>query len=718
MKYFLKIHFYFSELRRSALFTIGLFLFLLKLAGDSVFFLMGSMDGTGAVIWKFLLSLPLLYIIFIFFFKNFDEKLKDPDKASPGKYFSEVMVLIYLLAGVLVLNFFLPESIENRGNVLSVPALYIVDITACYTVITGVYIIRFLYKWSLIHRHKKTKQYIKYLKYSFILILLFELPYHFDFFNAQVLIENTYSKVVIGIIIILFLSVMFVMTNRNTWIAMLSTGKKWKLFLIGLISIVLAFIIIGLFAGSGEDSKLTSAAYFILGADTIFSWPVLLLLPYFTRILLSVLATLPSTRIVERKTSEVSSLTDLNKIAAKTVHFEELIDTVTKLAMNASGAAGAWTEIYNGDKLNIASLKNIFKQHIEQLHKSGELKNLFLEIHSTYLIEDLSEEPAFSKFPWHNIPFAKSAVIVPLYSSKKRMGSLVILHPEEYGFERSDVEVMTAFANNVSIALENSRLLKDSIEKERYKRELMLAREIQQKLLPQKLPLIENFSIAAFSDPAEEVGGDYYDVVRLKNGKTCIILGDVSGKGISAAFYMAQLKGVVLADAKEAVSPADILQKINSILYSTMEKNMFITLSALMIDGNAGKIKLARAGHMPFIVFRNESVEVITPKGIGIGLVNDDSFIGSIEEIEYNMLPSEVCVVFTDGINEMRNSKNEEFGMENLKQISEKSVYNNSGEAVIEILRNELERFSEGVSHHDDMTALALVYMPEKKSEN
>ena len=221
---------------------------------------------------------------------------------------------------------------------------------------------------------------------------------------------------------------------------------------------------------------------------------------------------------------------------------------------------------------------------------------------------------------WQIAPNAKSIIATPLYSGDERFGTLIVFGSEEYGFENNDIVMMNAYSDNVRVALDNARLLKESIDKERYKRELMLAREIEQKLLPQDLPEIKNFSIASFANPATEVGGDYYDIVYLKNGKPCILIGDVSGKGISAAFYMVLLKGVVLSVARESDGAADILRRINTTLYREMEKQMYITMSAFVIENNDGFISFARAGHLPLFINRSEGFDLITPKGLGIGL--------------------------------------------------------------------------------------------------
>ncbi|MFA6571850.1 MAG: SpoIIE family protein phosphatase, partial [Bacteroidota bacterium] len=267
----------------------------------------------------------------------------------------------------------------------------------------------------------------------------------------------------------------------------------------------------------------------------------------------------------------------------------------------------------------------------------------------------------------------------------------------------------SAFSDNVSVAFENARLVKDSIEKERYKRELLLAREIEEKLLPRILPKINNYSLSAFSSPAEEVGGDYYDLVHLKDGKPCLLIGDVSGKGISAAFHMAQLKGVVLAVAPESSGASDILKRINATLYGAMEKQMYITLSAVVVNDENGNITIARAGHMPFLFKHNGDITSILPKGIGIGLAEKSFFNANIEETDCIMQKGDICLLFTDGVNELQNHKNEEFGINSLKQVLRYEIHKNI-ENLLSDIRIQLKNYSGNVPPHDDMTIVALEF--------
>lgn len=301
----------------------------------------------------------------------------------------------------------------------------------------------------------------------------------------------------------------------------------------------------------------------------------------------------------------------------------------------------------------------------------------------------------------------KSLIIIPVFSFDKRLGTIVIFKNEEYALEHDDVQVMNAFGDNVRVALENSELMKESIEKEKYKSEMLLAQQMQNKLLPQTLPFINGFTTSAISIPAAVVGGDYYDVVRLKNDKFCIIIGDVSGKGISASFYMAQLKGIVLAKSKDASTAKELLSGINEVIYKNVESKMFITISVLVFDDFDGNITLARAGHLPFVVKNEGKIELIKPSGIGVGLADNHTFDKYLEEYNLKLNDNSAVIMLTDGVNELNTYHDNEFGFEPIIDLLKDSNILEA-EDFIRVINNKLRNYVNDDLNHDDMTIFAI----------
>jgi len=251
-------------------------------------------------------------------------------------------------------------------------------------------------------------------------------------------------------------------------------------------------------------------------------------------------------------------------------------------------------------------------------------------------------------------------------------GALYVAKQREYGFDDEDVTVLTAFSDIASLALDTARLLSDSIEKQKFDGELRAARAMQKTLLPETVPDIPGFEVSAISIPAYEVGGDYYDFSVLWDGSPVVVIGDVSGKGISASIFMAETKGIVQALAPMMMSVRELFIGTNDALMRniTMQgfHRSFVTLTALSFKNNM--IKYARAGHMPLLkISPNGTYEYIQPKGMGVGFVGKNIFDEVLEEKELPTDRGDVVVLFSDGISEVRNPEGEELGYDRFAAI-------------------------------------------------
>jgi serine phosphatase RsbU (regulator of sigma subunit) len=200
-------------------------------------------------------------------------------------------------------------------------------------------------------------------------------------------------------------------------------------------------------------------------------------------------------------------------------------------------------------------------------------------------------------------------------------------------------------------------------------REIMVAQEMQKKLLPQDLPAIQEVEIEALSTPAFEVGGDYYDFTMLDEHHIGFIVGDVSGKGVSAAFYMAEMKGIFQSLSKIYQEPTDFLTKAHAALSGTMDKRSFISVIYAVLDLRDGKMTLARAGHCPMLFLSGESARYVTPVGLGLGMGNSEFFAQTIKQETILMQPGDAALFFTDGLTEARPLNGEEYGYEKLKDL-------------------------------------------------
>jgi serine phosphatase RsbU (regulator of sigma subunit) len=262
------------------------------------------------------------------------------------------------------------------------------------------------------------------------------------------------------------------------------------------------------------------------------------------------------------------------------------------------------------------------------------------------------------------------------------------------------------------------QLMREQAEKERLEEELRIARQIQMSLLPgEGLVSVPGIRIAALCLPAAEVGGDYYDLIPLGETRMGVLVADVSGKGTSAALYMAELKGLVLSLSRIYDSPARLLSEANRILSANMDARSFVTMTYAVVDTAARRMRYARAGHNPLIQLqaRTGKSVVLAPAGLGLGLDPGRRFDEVLEESEVALEPGDFFLFFTDGLSEAMNPGSELFGEGRLRGILEASASLGSEELRERILE-EVRRFVGDALPHDDMTLVVLKVVPEERA--
>jgi serine phosphatase RsbU (regulator of sigma subunit) len=253
-------------------------------------------------------------------------------------------------------------------------------------------------------------------------------------------------------------------------------------------------------------------------------------------------------------------------------------------------------------------------------------------------------------------------------------------------------------------------LMRAQGEKERLEEELRIAREIQMSLLPaQGAITFPGLRVAALCLPAAEVGGDYYDLLPLSDTRMGVLVADVSGKGTSAALYMAELKGLVLSLSRIHDSPARLLAEANRILSANMDARSFITMTYAVFDSARRTMRHARAGHNPILHFeaRTGKTHVLTPRGLGLGIDRGPRFEEVLEEVEVPLLSGDLFLFFTDGLSEAMNTRSELFGEGRLRAILEESA-SFSGEELKDRILAEIRKFVGEAAQHDDMTLVLL----------
>ena len=256
-------------------------------------------------------------------------------------------------------------------------------------------------------------------------------------------------------------------------------------------------------------------------------------------------------------------------------------------------------------------------------------------------------------------------------------------------------------ANTLHTTLE--RLEEEMRERQRVEHELGVARRIQHALLPKDLPELEGWEIARHYQPAREVGGDFYDFLRLEDSRVGLVIGDVSGKGIAAALVMANTQSVLRAVAqREGITPGRVLEEANEVLYAYIPPTMFITCLYAILDPESGGLVYANAGHdLPYL-HRNSEAEELRARGMPLGLMPGMDY----EEKEVTLEAGDSALFYSDGLVEAHNPKGEMFGFPRLRALVAEYGEEPSLE---ETLLEELYSFvGEGWEQEDDITLLTL----------
>jgi phosphoserine phosphatase RsbU/P len=264
-------------------------------------------------------------------------------------------------------------------------------------------------------------------------------------------------------------------------------------------------------------------------------------------------------------------------------------------------------------------------------------------------------------------------------------------------------------------------LLQTAAEKKRLDEELRIARQIQMSLLPRGPLDVPGLGITALCVPAREVGGDYYDFFHLPDDRLGVLIADVAGKGTSAALYMAELKGLVLALSQTEFSPRQLLINVNRIISDNLDSRSFITMTYAVIDRRNNLMTYCRAGHTPLVYLSapgspgpHPGAQVLTPDGMVVGLRIPgaaEKFAHHLEEDRLQLSVGDVIVFYTDGITEAMNAGSDLFGEARLARIVEEHGHLESSELRERILR-EIEAFVGTADQHDDMTMILLKVEP------
>lgn len=640
---------------------------------------------------------------------------------APVQIFWQVFLI--LLAGS-ILSFL---ALQIQGDFLdpNVPAAPIVHVKSALfsTIIAGMSFM-VVQQFGFLVRFRRTRQSERnwFLMMMFVgLTYVVSSPLHHQYQRIEAIsnLENLLLLLVILSVVIL----MFLNTIRLGWIVRISAKQKVAaiclgIFIIGLTGGFLLF----LFRGDADTSLITglsSPIDYLRFYSISFALVIVQLIAfgfiYSLTSVLSLLFHLPTIGDYRKKIDEMAAMQALTVLGREVANSEKLYQWVVSTSVESGRGKAAWLTIQD---LDSGSLKpQIIAAHaIETIHaeESCDVAAIHSEAEKTripVLIQDTISDRRILKSKAHGIA---SLLAIPLVTRTEVLGTLFVSRDIAYSFENDDIESIGVFASQATLMLENARLFEAKIERERLASELAIARDVQHRLLPQKMPLLPNLSLAASSTPALEVGGDYYDLLKLSDETLAFFVADVSGKGTSAAFYMAELQGIFHSVTQIAPDPKDFLYHVDLAMGRLLGKNIFVTAIYGLLDCSSGTVSIARAGHSPpVLAHANGDTELLRSDGIGIGLDQRNLFIETLSVEKFVFNPGDLIVLYTDGIIECRNPEGEEFGYDRLSQCIQSARYD-PAQDVHDAVLETIDRFvGPDKKYDDDLTLLVLKWHGE-----
>jgi serine phosphatase RsbU (regulator of sigma subunit) len=510
------------------------------------------------------------------------------------------------------------------------------------------------------------------------------------------------SEAVLYILIVL----MVLNALRNSWVNYLNKRQKLHSLWIG------APLIAGVAVFQFEILQTPLIEEYSVSLAALIDKVGLFLGIYLAMSFLSLLLHLPTAGIFDRKIREIESLHDLSRTLSSVFDSTKIAPMITSKAAAIIRSDALWLTLVNprSGALRVVSAESLAKADIEklQLSSTNGVNGWIIENKSPLLINEAAKDERCKIFSQSEKKLG-SLLGVPLIAKDRVMGILFSGKVDPFSYDEDEKELLQAFANQASVALENVRLFEELVIKERLEQELKIAHDAQRKLLPKVMPTVSGFEIDAICITANEVGGDYYDFFRLENERLAIAVGDVSGKGAKAAFYMAELKGMIESVARLYSSPKELVMHINKTLFGNLEPQFFISLIYATLDVKKKELVLARAGHCPLLYYssRKKEASFVEPPGLGLGLEYGSKFDESLCEERIKLASGDVMVFYTDGVVEARDSQQREFDQDRLREF----VSQHGNLTAIEIraaLIDEVRKFVGRAKTHDDLTCVVI----------
>lgn len=385
---------------------------------------------------------------------------------------------------------------------------------------------------------------------------------------------------------------------------------------------------------------------------------------------------------------------------------EDTLKMTIDLVFQAIPAERGFLFMKEGDDLNckIARGAQGDPSQPSQVQISRSITNKVLTEGTPVLTSDAMHDSRFQS--QHSVVLSqiRSVMAVPLASGEETFGMIYVDNPFHDRFKEEDLNVLTTIASVASIKIEHERLLDERLEKRRMEEELKVASEIQMRLQPVAPPKIEGWDMTAVSFPCREIGGDYYDYIPRRDGRLVLAVGDVSGKGTGAALLMSSVHAAVRAQSQARTSISEVMEEINGYIYENSPSSKYLTLFYSVLDPQTGELAYSNGGHnTPLLLRANGEMVQLDKGGLPVGLMPGMCY--DEDRVQFNV--GDVLIIYSDGITESVNIRDEEFGEERLIEVVKHNLHR-SASGIRDRIDEALTRFVGTAAAVDDMTVMII----------
>jgi len=423
-------------------------------------------------------------------------------------------------------------------------------------------------------------------------------------------------------------------------------------------------------------------------------------------------------RVLQGRTEALISLHDIGQVLTTSTSLDDLAMRVCRHTRDLCG----------GDRAILYFLRSGDKAEV--LAVSGWDSELLHQQFGAELIFETgagSEPTPFQKWP-PGIPprhpdvegvYLRAGLRVPLVAQGQRVGLMIVHSTHKPDFTPGEVALLQTFANQAALAMQRAGLIEQLqekivqleaaqaalVEKERLEREMELARQVQQSVLPRIFPLMPGYTFGACNQPARRVGGDFYDVILLDGNRFGVVMADVSDKGMPAALYMALTRSLLLAEARREPSPCAVLNNVHRLLRELGQPDMFVTVFYGVVDGPAQQLTYVRAGHDRPLLLRDGTAHTLGGEGTFLGFPDLDEL--NLSEEQATLQPGDRLVLYTDGLTDILSPDGRPFGLGRLKNTLLTHAHLRPDE-LCRITFAELSAYQGEAEQYDDMTMLVI----------